>query len=67
MRVDRLEREFSFNGTRLGDPNPAMTVDEVKRHYQTAYPEIVNAQVSGPENTGGKLVYTLAKKTGVLG
>ena len=67
MRIEKLEREFSYNGARLADPNPAMTIEEVKRHYQSVYPEIVNAQVSGPESTSGKLVYTLTKKTGVLG
>jgi hypothetical protein len=30
MKVERLVREFSYNGVRLPDPNPKLTVDEVR-------------------------------------
>jgi PRTRC genetic system protein C len=33
MKVETLAREFSFNGVRLPDPNPKLTVDEVRNLY----------------------------------
>ena len=33
VTVSKMTRWFQFNGIRLPDPNPSMTVDEVKALY----------------------------------
>ncbi|MFN9298023.1 MAG: PRTRC system protein C, partial [Acidobacteriota bacterium] len=38
-----MTRLFTFNGIRLPDPNPSMTVDEVKALYSAQYPELATA------------------------
>ena len=30
----RMSREFSYNGVKLPDPNPAMTPEEVRQFYK---------------------------------
>ena len=67
MTATVLQREFTYNGVRLGDPNSALTADEVSRHYTQQYPDLANAAVTGPENRDGKLVYTFTTKVGDKG
>jgi PRTRC genetic system protein C len=51
LTVAKMARLFSFNGVRLPDPNPKMTVDEVKALYATRYPELATAV---GERAGGR-------------
>ena len=59
MTVEKTVREFTYNGMRLPDPNPAMTVEQVQDLYAATYPEISTASVTGPEAVGSKLRYCL--------
>jgi len=45
MKVERLVREFSYNGVRLPDPNPKLTVDEVRSLYAAVHPDITTAAI----------------------
>jgi PRTRC genetic system protein C len=47
-----LSRSFSYNGVKLPDPDPRMTVEEVKSLYSHQYPELATAAVTGPEANG---------------
>jgi PRTRC genetic system protein C len=47
-----MSRLFQFNGIRLPDPNPDMSVEEVKALYAAQYPELATAVVNGPEAVG---------------
>jgi PRTRC genetic system protein C len=68
MKVEKLEREFSYNGLRLSDPNPNLTVEEVRNLYAaTAYPELTTAAIEGPEAVGNKLIYRLTRAIGTKG
>jgi PRTRC genetic system protein C len=68
MKVERLEREFRYNGgMRLPDPNPNLSVEEVRNLYASAYPEITTAAIEGPEVVGNKLVYRLIRAIGTKG
>jgi PRTRC genetic system protein C len=68
MKVERLEREFRYNGgLRLPDPNPNLTMGEVINLYATTYPEITTAAIEGPEVMGNKLVYRLTRAIGTKG
>ena len=43
MKSTPMRREFSFNGLKLPDPNPQMSVEEVRGVLSMQYPEIATA------------------------
>ena len=43
MTVKTMLRVFSFNGLKLPDPDPKLSVDEVRGVFAHAYPEIATA------------------------
>ena len=67
IRVTRMLRTFSFLGARLPDPNPAMTVEDVKSYYAAVYPELATAVVNGPEAVGDTMKYTFERAIGSKG
>lgn len=67
MKVETLAREFSFNGVRLPDPNPKLTVDEVRSLFAATYPEITTAAIEGPEAVGNTLIYRFSRAIGTKG
>lgn len=67
MQVEKLAREFCYNGVRLADPNPRLTIDEVRNLYAAAYPDITTAAIEGPEPVGSKLVYRFTRAIGAKG
>jgi PRTRC genetic system protein C len=67
LSVAKMTRVFQFNGIRLPDPNPAMSVDEVKALYAAQYPELATASVNGPEAAGDKMRYTFERAIGSKG
>ncbi|OGV45836.1 MAG: hypothetical protein A2017_18215 [Lentisphaerae bacterium GWF2_44_16] len=66
-KVEVLERVFEFNGVRLPDPGPDLTVDEVKNHYAQVYPELTNSAAKGPVTEKNKQVYSFNHSTGTKG
>src|SRR5262249_50599891 len=58
LTVTKMSRVFQFQGIRLPDPNPEMSVEEVKALYAAQYPELATAVVNGPEAAGDKMRYT---------
>lgn len=67
MKVEKLVREFNHNGMRLPDPNPNLSVEEVRNLYATAHPDIATAAIEGPEAVGNKLIYRLTRAIGTKG
>jgi PRTRC genetic system protein C len=67
MTIEKMTREFRYDGLRLADPNERLSVDEVKIAYSATYPEITTAVVTGPEAIGDKLVYHFNKAIGTKG
>jgi PRTRC genetic system protein C len=67
ITVTKMTRIFQFNGIRLPDINPSMTVDEVKALYAAQYPELATAVVNGPEAVGDKMRYTFERAIGSKG
>jgi PRTRC genetic system protein C len=65
--VTKMTRVFQFNGIRLPDPNPEMSVDNVKALYSAQYPELTTAVVNGPEAGGDKMRYTFDRAIGSKG
>lgn len=67
MEAEKLVREFSYNGVRLADPNPNLTIEEVRSLYAAAYPDITTAAIEGPEALQNKLVYRFTRAIGAKG
>ena len=67
LTVNALHREFFYNGTRIPDPAPGLTVEQVRELLTPSYPEIATATLEGPEDTGGALRYTFSRAIGSKG
>jgi len=67
VTVTTLEREFVFDGHPFPDPDPKMSVEQVREIYIPTYPEITTASVTGPETVDGKLRYTFSRAIGYKG
>jgi PRTRC genetic system protein C len=67
LKVEALLREFHFNGIRVPDPGPELTVEQVRDLLTPNYPEIATASVSGPEAIGSALRYTFSRAIGTKG
>jgi PRTRC genetic system protein C len=67
MQTQALEREFRYNGAKLTDPSAAFTLEQVRDFYANTYPEIVNAEIEGPEIVGNKNVFTFRRAVGTKG
>jgi PRTRC genetic system protein C len=65
LKVESLPREFYFNGTRIPDPAPQMTAEEIRDLL--SYPEIATATLTGPEDTGNALRYSFSRAIGSKG
>jgi PRTRC genetic system protein C len=67
LKTEVLLREFQYNGVRIPDPGPELTVEQVRDLLTPSYPEIATASVSGPEDTGSVLRYTFSRAIGSKG
>ena len=67
LTVTKMTRIFQFQGIRLPDPHPEMSVEEVKALYAAQYPELATATVNGPEAAGDKMRYTFERAIGSKG
>ena len=48
LTVKGLHREFFYNGTRIPDPAPNLTVEQVREILTPSHPEIATATLVGP-------------------
>jgi len=62
VTVKALHREFFYNGTRIPDPAPDLTVEQVREILIPSHPEIATATLAGPEDTGDALRYTFNRR-----
>ncbi len=67
MEAKLLSRCFEFHGVRLPDPNPKLSVEEVRAIYAHQYPDIATAAITGPEAVGDKLRYQFTRAIGSKG
>jgi PRTRC genetic system protein C len=67
LKAEALLREFNYNGIRIPDPAPQMTVEQVRDLLTPTYPEIATATLAGPEDTGTALCYTFSRAIGSKG
>ena len=67
LKTTALLREFYYNGVRVPDPGPDLTVEQVRDLLTPNYPEIATATLTGPEDTGSALRYTFSRAIGSKG
>jgi PRTRC genetic system protein C len=67
MESQILSRIFEFNGVRLPDPAPNLSVEDVRAVYAHQYPDIATAAITGPEAVGDKLRYLFSRPIGAKG
>ena len=61
-----MARVFIYEGREFPDPDPNMSVDDVKRTMADFFPELANADVK--EGTrGDDTIYEFVKRVGVKG
>jgi PRTRC genetic system protein C len=67
LQTNTAVRSFSYNGAELPDPNPALSLEEVKGIFSAAYPELTNATIDGPNLKGNRLQYIFVRTAGAKG
>ncbi|MGB8987178.1 MAG: PRTRC system protein C [Candidatus Sulfotelmatobacter sp.] len=67
VKIEKLERVFLFNGAKLPDVNPALSVEQVRDIYVNTYPELATAAVEGPTPVNGTLQYVFTRAVGAKG
>lgn len=67
MEATAITRIFVFNGTKLPDPNPAASPDQVRDILSATHPEIATAVLDDPVIKGSEHTYTFVKSVGTKG
>ena len=67
LKVQPLTRMFVYNGVRLPDPDPELSVEQVRDMYVATYPELATAAVEGPSPVNDTMQYTFTRAVGVKG
>ena len=67
LQAQVLLREFNYNGVRIPDPAPQISVEQVRDLLTPQFPEIATATLTGPEDTGTTLRYTFSRAIGSKG
>ena len=66
LTTTSLPREFSLDGRKLADPNPALSIEEVRTHYTGIYPALNNSSYE-EEITGKARVIRFTTSVGHKG
>jgi PRTRC genetic system protein C len=67
LKVAALPREFYYNGTKIPDPNPNMSVEQVRDMLTPRFPELATAAIKGPEDMGTEQRITFVRAIGEKG
>ena len=61
-----MARIFSYDGRQFPDPDPEMSVEDVRKHFSDFFPELTNADTR-EEKRGDDTVFTFTKRIGTKG
>lgn len=67
LKIEKLERVFLFNGSKLPDVNPEFSVEQVRDTYVNTYPELAAAAVESPTPINGTMQYVFIRAVGAKG
>lgn len=65
--TEQKKRIFKYQGQTYDDPGPEYTVEEVKKHLATIFPEVSQAEIQKKELDDGTLEITFVKRAGTKG
>ena len=60
-------RQFLYNGKAYDDPDPALSVDEVRKYLADFYEELTNADAEEQTQADGTLQVTFRRRVGTKG
>jgi len=61
------KRIFKYSGQTYQDPGPEYTIEEIKQHLASIYPEVAAAEVQQKTMDDGTLEITFVKRAGTKG
>jgi PRTRC genetic system protein C len=61
-----MPRQFVYDGRTFPDPDPALSVEDVRRQLADYFPELANADTR-ENRTGDDTVYTFSRRIGTKG
>lgn len=67
VNVEVLQRRFRYQGVVLPDPDPNMSVEQVRDLYVATYPDLATAAVEGPSPVDGWMECTFTRAVGAKG
>jgi PRTRC genetic system protein C len=67
MQSQELIREFKYGSVKLADPSSSFSLTQVREFYANHYPELLNADIEGPEMVGNRQIYTFRRAVGTKG
>lgn len=62
-----VHRLFLYNGRTLNDPDPSMTVEQVKQFYSAIHADLTNAAVEGGQFDGDIQTWEFKRGVGTKG
>lgn len=66
LKINSLQRSFYLDGRKIADPNPALSIEEVRAFYAGTYPELNNSSFT-EEVTGTEHKVTFSNSVGHKG
>jgi PRTRC genetic system protein C len=63
----RTPRAFIYDGREFPDPDPRLSVEEVRKQFAEFLPELTNADTREEKRADGTVVYTFSKRIGTKG
>jgi PRTRC genetic system protein C len=67
MEIKESIREFKYGSVVLADPNAQFSLTQVRDFFSAAYPQILNAEIEGPEIKANRSIYTFRRAVGTKG
>lgn len=61
-----MVRKFVVDGRTYDDPDPKLTVEQVRQQLQGFFPDLVNAEMT-VRNDGEDVIHEFTKRVGVKG
>jgi PRTRC genetic system protein C len=67
MKIQILGRDFVYRGISLEDPDPKLSIEEIRSFYANQFPELTTTAITGPETVGDRLRYRFERAIGTKG
>lgn len=62
-----MQRTFVYDGREFPDPDPTLSVEDVRKQLSEFFPELTNADTREEQRGDGAVIYTFSKRIGTKG